>query len=230
MSKEEKILSVFVDESGDFGNYNKISPYYMVTMVFHDQREDISKHIEYLDNKIRNLGFPPHNVHIGPLIRRESIYLQYEDYEMRTGLLNAIYHFTRQLKINYTCSIIEKRNCESFVELNSKLSRQLYKILNKHEEYINSFDKIILYYDNGQNELTKILTSVFSILFSNVEFRLVKPAEYKLFQVADLICTWELLAIKAEKNEFSESEKDFFDSPRAFKRNRLKLIRDKKFE
>lgn len=56
----------------------------------------------------------------------------------------------------------------------------------------------------------KILTSVFSILFSNVEFRRVKPADYKLFQVADLLCTWELLALKAEKNQFTESEKAFF--------------------
>ena len=109
-------------------------------------------------------------------------------------------------------------------------TRELYTIITKHLDYFNSFDKLILYYDNGQNELTKILTSVFSIMFSNVEFRRVKPADYKLFQVADLICTWELLAIKADKNEFSESEKDFFDSPREFKRNRLKCIRNKKFE
>lgn len=32
-------ISVFVDESGDFGEYEKHSPYYIVTMVFHDQSE-----------------------------------------------------------------------------------------------------------------------------------------------------------------------------------------------
>lgn len=230
MAKEEKILSIFVDESGDFGEYNKKSPYYMVTMVLHDQKENISSQIAFLDNKIESLGFPPHNVHIGPLIRRESIYLQYEEYSMRTGLLNAIYHFTRQLKIMYACVAVDKRECKDFVALNSKLSRELFAVLTKHSDYFNSFDKLILYYDNGQNELTKILTSVFSILFSNVEFRRVQPADYKLFQVADLICTWELLAIKADKNEFTESEKDFFDSPREFKKNRLKCIRSKKLK
>ena len=30
-------LSIFVDESGDFGEYEKHSPYYIVSMVFHDQ-------------------------------------------------------------------------------------------------------------------------------------------------------------------------------------------------
>ena len=30
-------LSIFIDESGDFGTYDIRSPYYIITMVFHDQ-------------------------------------------------------------------------------------------------------------------------------------------------------------------------------------------------
>ena len=30
-------LSVFVDESGDFGEYDYHSPYYIITLVFHNQ-------------------------------------------------------------------------------------------------------------------------------------------------------------------------------------------------
>lgn len=227
---KEKIVSVFIDESGDFGEYDKNCPYYLVSMVLHNQSIDVSKDIEFLDKKIVSLGFPIHAVHIGPLIRRESIYKQYEDYGMRTGLLNAIYHFTRQLDINYICTVIKRSECPDFISLNSKLSRELFNALNKYRELFDGYEKIIVYYDNGQHELTKILTSVFSILFSNVEFRRVKPADYKLFQVADLICSWELLALKAENGGFSESEKDFFDSPRDFKRNRLKLIRNKRLD
>ncbi|MBR6581956.1 MAG: hypothetical protein IKK66_11760 [Ruminococcus sp.] len=44
-----KELSIFVDESGDFGEYEKHAPYYIVTMVFHDQRVDISEHLHKLD-------------------------------------------------------------------------------------------------------------------------------------------------------------------------------------
>ncbi len=51
----------------------------------------------------------------------------------------------------------------------------------------------------------RILTSVFSILFNNVEFRKVQPSDYKLFQVADLICTWELLAMKATNGLFYDT-------------------------
>lgn len=67
----ENILSIFIDESGDFGEYSKLSPYYMVGMVFHEQSVEISEDIAILDRHIRELGFPPHAVHMGPLIRRE---------------------------------------------------------------------------------------------------------------------------------------------------------------
>ncbi len=40
-----KELSIFVDESGDFGEYNHHSPYYIITMVFHNQNDDITKDI-----------------------------------------------------------------------------------------------------------------------------------------------------------------------------------------
>ncbi len=35
---QERILSIFIDESGDFGPYNPAAPYYLVAMILHDQR------------------------------------------------------------------------------------------------------------------------------------------------------------------------------------------------
>ena len=60
-----------------------------------------------------------------------------------------------------------------------------------------------------------------------MEFRKVKPVDYKLFQAADLICTVELLAEKADAGKFSASELEFFDNIRDFKKNYLKHIRKK---
>ena len=100
--------------------------------------------------------------------------------------------------------------------------------LRKHYDYFSSFDVIINYYDGGQTQLTKILTSVFSVLFPNVEMRKVKPANYKLFQVADLICTMELTNDKAERNVLSKSELEFFHSARDFKKNLYKYLVKKK--
>ena len=71
---KEKVLSVFIDESGDLGQYNPASSNYYVAMVLHNQEIDISKNIDALDRQISNWGYPEHTIHTGPLIRRESVY------------------------------------------------------------------------------------------------------------------------------------------------------------
>ena len=221
-------LSIFIDESGVFGDFSEKAPYYMATMVFHEQKVDISEDIAVLDRHIQELGFPPHAVHMGPLIRRESIYFQYDDEATRARLINTMYNFVRKLDIHYICPFVRKTENQDVIDLYGKLSREISLQLRNQMDYLNTFDHIIIYYDNGQHELTKILTSVFNVLFTNVEFRKVSPADYKLFQAADLICTWELLALKASEGEFTVSEKRFFDSPSKFMKNRYKLIARKK--
>lgn len=41
-----KELSIFVDESGDFGEYNHRTPYYIISMVLYDQDVDITKGVD----------------------------------------------------------------------------------------------------------------------------------------------------------------------------------------
>ena len=52
-----KELSIFVDESGDFGEYEKHAPYYIVTMVFYDQSVDISENLHKLDGSLKQMGY-----------------------------------------------------------------------------------------------------------------------------------------------------------------------------
>lgn len=44
-------LSIFIDESGDFGQYDCRAPYYIISMVFHDQALDLSYEIRQLEYK-----------------------------------------------------------------------------------------------------------------------------------------------------------------------------------
>ena len=44
-----KELSVFVDESGDFGDYSVTAPYYIISLVFHDQSVDLSSNFAELE-------------------------------------------------------------------------------------------------------------------------------------------------------------------------------------
>ena len=47
-----KELSVFIDESGDFGEYDDHAPYYIITMVFHDQSQAITDAVQKLDQEL----------------------------------------------------------------------------------------------------------------------------------------------------------------------------------
>ena len=223
----EKILSVFIDESGDFGPYSFHAPYYFVAMVLHDQSVDISKNINELDTHLQYLGYRQHAIHTGPLIRRESVYSN-DLMENRKKLFHALFHFARKLNFKYLCIKLRKDECSDLIVMTSRLSKAIADSLKKNQEFFGQFHHMIVYYDNGQIELTKILTSVFSTLFADVEFRKVKPANYKLFQVADLVCTIELLKEKADANSLTKSEREFFGSVRDFKKGYAKLLSKKK--
>ena len=42
----EKIVSCFIDEAGDFGDYDYHSPYYIVSIVVHEQAHSIQPEID----------------------------------------------------------------------------------------------------------------------------------------------------------------------------------------
>ena len=63
----------------------------------------------------------------------------------------------------------------------------------------------------------------------NPVFRKVMPKDYKLFQVADLLCSLKLVSLKMENNMFSKSEMMFFGNLRDLKKNYLKPLQKKEW-
>jgi hypothetical protein len=224
-----KELYVFVDESGDFGSYEKHSPFYIVTLVFHDQSVDISNNIIRLNNNLSTSGLPEYTIHAGPLIRRENEYFHLTMLE-RKRIFNYLYNFARTIDVSYHTIIVEKKQIADGIDLIVKISKQLSSFLNEYMENFMTFDRIVLYYDNGQRELTNILVSVFNTIFSNVIFKKGIPVDYKLFQVADMLCTLELLAVKSKQKMLSKSELTFFTSSKNLCKSYLKAIQFKRFD
>ena len=216
-------LSIFIDESGDFGVYDYHSPYYIITMVFHDQSSDISAPILKLEQDLRARGFPNHCVHTGPIIRRENEYA-YLSIEERRRILNCMITFIKHSNIRYRCVHIEKKHIEDSVQAVAKLSKQISQFIKEHYNDFLSFEKVKIYYDNGQVELTKLLVSVFTILLPRVEMRKVLPSDYRLFQAADMFCSMELIRLKIATSTVSTSEIDFFGNIRDLKKNYLKPL------
>lgn len=223
-----KELSIFIDESGDFGEYDCHSPYYIITMVFHDQQQDVQPAISRLNQELSYLNLDNLCIHTGPIIRKEEIYVNMSVDERRR-IFNKMVAFIRQINIRYKCFYIEKKHISDVVEATGKLSRQISEFIRSHYEDFLAFDNVKIYYDNGQVEVSKILSSVFNALLPNPIFRKVMPSEYKLFQAADLLCTMELVKLKLENNMFSKSEKIFFGNIRDLKKNYLKPLDKKKW-
>ena len=224
-----KELSIFIDESGDFGPYAEYSPYYIVTMVFHDQDENINSNILDFEQALHYLGLEEHCVHTGPIIRREENY-RYLTIEERRKVLNKIVGFARKLPIKYKSFHITKQKNSDVISDKKKLYRQIASFFSQKFIELEKYQVIKVYYDNGQIELTKILTSVFSAILPNVEFRKVLPKDYKLFQVADLFCTMELLKMKKNDNALTPSDVKIFGSYQMLKKNYLKPISKKEYQ
>ena len=68
-----KELSVFIDESGDFGEIKERPAYYIVTMVFHDQSNSIYDEIKKINDSISVSGFDIEYIHTGPSIILQSL-------------------------------------------------------------------------------------------------------------------------------------------------------------
>lgn len=48
---KQKNLSVFIDESGDYGQF------YIICLICHEQDNSIDKQIEYLNNKLKQRNY-----------------------------------------------------------------------------------------------------------------------------------------------------------------------------
>jgi len=114
------------------------------------------------------------------------------------------------------------------MDLVHKLTKQLSSALSKSLEEFLKHDRVICYYDNGQRELAQIIITAFNTALTNVEIRKVTPADYKLFQAADLLCTMELLSIKAKSKALSRSENLFFKSERYLNKQYLRALQLKR--
>lgn len=224
-----KELSIFIDESGDFGDAVNTSPYYIVSLIFHDQAVDISEPIQRLEKQLFDAGISDEYIHTHLIIRREPPY-DVLSIDERRKILNKMLRFTMACDISYFNIVIDRKEAENKMTLSAKIAKALSKFIKENYEYFITYDEIIVYYDNGQQELSVILNTILNTLFTNVSFRNASPKQYKLLQVADFICSMELLNQKRKYNSLTKSEKDFFYKPQELQKNYLKSIAKKRLE
>lgn len=227
--KKTKELSIFIDESGDFGDYNPKSPYYIIGMVAHDQSENISQAVTGLDARLSETELKRNFVHIGPLIRKEAGYKHMLPAE-RAKVLWKMMTFVKQVPFACKAFVVEKKHIKDDTELIGKLARQLSDYVREHYPYFLGFDKIKIYYDNGQSGVVKVIITVFTALFKDVEFRKAAQKDYKMLQVADLVCAAKLTELKMKNKTLSKSERRVLGSDRDIQKNILRPLQRKQFK
>ena len=207
-----------------------IAPYYILCMVFHDQDVDVSVEVERLECSFQAMGLArEHCVHAGPLIRREQEY-SLMPREKRRGIFQHMLAFFRRADISYVCFKINKKNNSRREAIHDSLLRQIVEFLVRHSPQFDTYDRLKVYYDNGQAQVKELLKEAFAIYSAKVEFvPNVSPLRYRLFQAADLVCTLELVRAKLEDvGMMSESENAFFGGVKAFRKGYLKPIERKR--
>lgn len=218
-----KELSVFVDESGDLGGESK---YYLLTLVFHDQGDDLSHTISLYEQSLASRGLPNVPFHFNPLLRANEGY-QNLDATQRSKLLMSFSTFAQHTPFSYHVLAYRKDRYESTDAFVHTMKRDLTELLFDNLDKFAEFDLVKIYYDDGQPLITRILHAAFEyVLFkSAVMYREARPAEYRMFQIADFACGIELTALKYESHEETSTDRRFFGQWRDFKKNYLRKLR-----
>lgn len=225
----KKTLSIFVDESGRFQYPDLASRFYIVSMVLHDQDIDLNPELSALDLRFRDMHLEKLCFHAGPLIRQEKIFTVL-DRSFRYRIFAAMMAFARRVDFKYHCLVVDKKSVTSSGQIVARLGSQLSEFLMSRKSEFGEFERVKIYYDCGQAPVTNLLHRSFvEIPGVRVEFaQAVTPERYRLFQIADLICTVRFVEEKLKAGDgMTVSEDKFFGGPKSFRHNVLRYLKAK---
>lgn len=204
-----KRLNIFIDESGDFGFVKGSSELYAVSFTIHESDNSILNELEYLNDRLNKLEYDG-MLHLAYLIAKRDDYASF-NLEQRQKIFWTIFNFARKVPVKLKTIILDKRYMNSKSQLNKAISIEINNFINENKKYLDSFDKIVIYYDNGQETLATILDIVFATndkVERRVEFDHTKK---RLFQVSDMLTFIDKLDYKFHNNMvFTNAEKFFF--------------------
>lgn len=217
-------LSVFVDESGDAG---ELSDYYLITLVFHDQSDSLELPVSRYEQGLADSGLPDIPMHLGPLMNGKDTYKDLAA-QTRRKLLSRFALLIDHLPFRYiTLSYKKSDFADGSAPMVTRMKRDLTNTLFDHLDYLQRFDAVKIYYDNGQSLVTDVLHDAFEYVLARaaIVYRDASPAEYRLFQVADYACTLELASLKYDSHHESRTDLRFLGKRRTFMKNFLKKLR-----
>ena len=150
-------------------------------------------------------------IHTADLIRNKVDY-KYLSINQRQSIFNSLFVFTKRPPIKLKSIIVSKKYTDTYKLLKKQLTIELNELVSNNYKFFQKFDKIIIYYDNGQSQLTSILEDVFKNFNISFISEFDKTKE-KLFQVADMLTFIDKYYYKFQhKLYISKNEKIFFEN------------------
>lgn len=222
-------LSIFIDESGDAAFR---SDFYLITLVFHEQDISIAERIRKYEGALSDQQLDRIPFHFNPLLNGNDEY-RWKDVRNRKRQLAAFTAFVQYLPIRYVTFLFEKRGRITCTDqLSTAIEADVVRFLRKNLAYLQSFDKVKIYYDNGQSVVTRALRHAIeqSLAAQAAVYKDASPKTYRLTQVADYLCGIELTAAKYERGLQTKTDVEFFGGKRDFKKNFLKKMRKKRMD
>ena len=202
-------MNIFIDESGDFGFTSGSSELYGVSFTIHDSNDSIVDELEYLKNRLTKANYDG-MIHLADLVAKRGEYFQFK-LEQRKDIFWAIFNFSKRVKVKIHTIIVDKRFKNSKAQLNRELATEINKLFNLLNSYMNEFEKVVVYYDNGQEALGAIIDALL-INKNNVEHRInFNHKEERLFQVSDMLTFIDKIDYKYHhKIPITKAERYFF--------------------
>ena len=204
-----KRLNIFIDESGDFGFVDGSSELYGVSFTIHESNDSITNDLEYLNNRLKKANYDG-MIHLADLVAKRGDYSHF-NLKQRKDIFWSIFYFSKRVKVKIHTIIVDKRFKNNKSQLNRELAVEINNFFEMIKDYMNEFDKVVIYYDNGQEALGAIIDTLL-ITRSNVEHRIeFNHKEKRLFQVSDMLTFVDKIVYKHNHNmTLTKAEKYFF--------------------
>ena len=212
-----------MDESGGQGGRSK---YYILTLVFHNQDESLADTLAAYRESLANRGLKDIPFHASPLMNGHDAY-EGMDFKTRKSMFIAFFILLQHMPIRYRAFVYKRSEFADETAFVARMRRDIAVLLFDELDYLQSFDKIKIYYDGGQNIVEKSLREAVGYALSkeSILYRETRAEDYRLAQAADMICALELTARKYKAHEQTSTDEKMFGSAGAFKNNYMKTLK-----
>lgn len=148
------------------------------------------------------------------------------DPHVRKALLSRFNAFVWRLPIEYHTFSYSSYDVAGVGELSARMRRDVVNFVYERLGSFQSFGRVVVYYDEGQQAVTKALHEAFDFMLGegSLGYRRIRYQARRLSQVADYLSSVELAALRYAEGTESSTYRKFYGLRGDLRRNYLKKV------